>query len=390
MHNFTLHLSTKLYFGIDEEKKIGEIIKNYGFKNILIFGGEHSLIKSGLLSLVEQKLNEKGIKYHIYKGITPNPEIKFVREALAIAKKEKIDFILAIGGGSVIDVAKVVSVAYYYDGDPLDFNAHKTEAKKALPLGVILTHSAAGSEMSTSAVISDSQNDFKQGFNSQLIRPLFAIENPRYTLTLSPFQTAVGIVDIMMHTLERYFNESSPALLSDSLAEGVLRNVIENAYRLIDNPQDEEARANIMLANSFSHNGITGMGKPQKMPVHGLEHALSGRFPHVAHGAGLAILFPAWARYYQPYEIDKFDRFARRVFDLNFEDKDSNGKLAIKALEDLFVKMGLSLKLSSFGVKEGDLETLALIATRQKSVEIYHYLKPLDFAAVQKIYHDCL
>ena len=135
MHNFTLHLSTKLYFGIDEEKKIGEIIKNYGFKNILIFGGEHSLIKSGLLSLVEQKLNKNGIKYHIYKGITPNPEIKFVREA-PDCQKEKIDFILAIGGGSVIDVAKVVSVAYYYDGDPLDFNAHKTEAKNALPLGV--------------------------------------------------------------------------------------------------------------------------------------------------------------------------------------------------------------------------------------------------------------
>ena len=179
----------------------------------------------------------------------------------------------------MIDVAKVVSVAYFYDGHPLDFNKHLVEPKQALPLGVILTHAAAGSEMSTSAVISDSKNNFKQGFNSPLNRPLFAIENPKYTLTLSPFQTAVGIVDIMMHTLERYFNESTPGLLSDAFAEALLKNVIENANRLNLNPNDYEARSNIMLANSFSHNGITGLGKPQRMPVHLLEHALSAVFP---------------------------------------------------------------------------------------------------------------
>lgn len=390
MNNFTFHLSTKLFFGDNQELKVGEIIANYGFKNILICGGEHSLIRSGLLSVVETSLKEKGIRYHIYRGITPNPEIRFVNEALEIAKTQNIDFILAIGGGSVIDVAKVVSVNFYHTGDTLDFNAHRAEPQKALPLGVILTHAAAGSEMSTSAVISDSANYFKQGFNSQLIRPLFAIENPKYTLTLSSEQTAIGIVDIMMHTLERYFNASSEGLLSDSFAEALLKNVIENANRLLINPNNLEARSNIMLANSFSHNGITGMGKPQKMPVHTLEHAVSALFPHVPHGAGLAILFPAWARHYQSLDMDKFDRLGRHVFDLRHPDKNMNGQLAIEALAKQFTKMGLSLHLSFYGVKEQDLEKLAVIATNNKTEEIYHYIKPLNYVDVVQLYRNCL
>jgi len=389
MDNFTFHVRTKLFFGDDQQLKIGEIIKDYGFKKVLIVGGEKSLIKNGLLALVESKLNENMIEYVIYKGVSPNPEIKFVREALKLAKEAQIDFILALGGGSVIDVAKVVSVSYFYDGDPLDFNAHKTVPKKALPLGVILTHSAAGSEMSTSAVISDSKNNFKQGFNSQLIRPLFAIENPKYTLTLSPFQTSVGIVDIMMHTLERYFNKSSVGLLSDAFAEALLKNVIENANYLIADPTNLDARGNIMLANSFSHNGVTGMGKEQKMPVHTLEHALSGKFPDVAHGAGLAVLFPAWARYYQKLDTEKFDRFARNVFNLQYQDKDINGKLAIKALEALFMKLGLSLNLQSFGVKQEDLIVLANLATKNGQSEIYHYIRPLNTNDALEIYQDC-
>ncbi|HKM02967.1 MAG TPA: iron-containing alcohol dehydrogenase [Bacilli bacterium] len=389
MNNFVFHLSTKLYFGDNQEHKVGQIIKEYGFHKVLILGGENSLIKSGLLALVEEKLTENKIKYHIYKGITPNPEIKYVIEALAIAKKEKIDFILAIGGGSVIDVAKVVSVAYFYDGHPLDFNKHLVEPKQALPLGVILTHAAAGSEMSTSAVISDSKNNFKQGFNSPLNRPLFAIENPKYTLTLSPFQTAVGIVDIMMHTLERYFNESTPGLLSDAFAEALLKNVIENANRLNLNPNDYEARSNIMLANSFSHNGITGLGKPQRMPVHLLEHALSAVFPEIAHGAGLAVIFPAWARYYQKLDVAKFAQFARNVFSITGKDSEENGRLAIIELEQFFKKLGLKLHLRDFAVKESDLEKFALIVSQNKKVEIYHYLKPLDFNAILQIYKDC-
>ena len=390
MHNFELHLKTKLYFGEDQESKVGEIIKQYGFKNVLIFGGQTSLIKSGLLATVEKQLSDHGIQFHCYLGIRPNPEIIYVREALKLAREQHIDFILAIGGGSVIDVAKTVAVAYDYEGDPLDFNAHKVKAKGAIPIGVILTHSAAGSDMSTSAVISDSQQKFKQGFNSEFNRPLFTINNPRYTLTLSPEQTAIGIVDIMMHTLERYFNESSPALLSDSLAEALLANVIENANLLIDNPNNLEARANIMLANTFSHNGITGMGKDQKMPVHLLEHALSAKFPAVPHGAGLAIIFPAWARFYQRLDGDKFDRFARKVFNLHHEDKETNGRLAIVALEDLFIKMGLSLNLSSFGVSKKDLEDLADIVTKGGVNTVYHYIKPLDKNAVIAIYQDCL
>lgn len=390
MNNFTFHLSTKLYFGEDQEKRIGEILDNYGFKNVLIVGGQHTLIKSGLLAIVEQSLKEKKIKYHIYRGITPNPEIRFVKEALEIAKQQEIDMILAIGGGSVIDVAKVVSVNYFYNGDPLDFNSHKAEPKKALPIGVILTHAAAGSEMSTSAVISDSASNFKQGFNSSIIRPLFAIENPRYTLTLSKEQTGIGVVDIMMHTLERYFNQSTDGLLSDSFAEALLKNVIYNAKKLLVNPNDLEARANLMLANSFSHNGITGLGKPQKMPVHQLEHAVSGLFPYVPHGAGLAILFPSWARYYQQFDPAKFDQLGRNVFNLHNEDPIQNGLNAISELEKFFVSLGLSLKLSSFGIQEKDLDKLALIATKNKQIDVYHYLIPLNYETVIQVYRNCL
>lgn len=390
MNNFTFHLSTKLYFGEDQEKRIGEIIESHGYKNVLIVGGEHTLIRSGLLAIVEASLREKKIKYHIYRGITPNPEIRFVTEALELAKQQEVELILAIGGGSVIDVAKVVAVNYYYNGDPLDFNAHKVEPKKALPVGVILTHAAAGSEMSTSAVISDSSKYFKQGFNSPIIRPLFAIENPKYTLTLSPEQTSIGVVDIMMHTLERYFNQSSEGMLGDSFAEALLWNVMYNAKKLMVNPNDLEARANIMLANSFSHNGVTGLGKTQKMPVHQLEHALSGLYPRIPHGTGLAVLFPAWAHFYLPIDPDKFDRLARHVFNLQHEDKMENGLAAINEIEKFFLSLGLSLKLSSLGVQERDLEKLALIATKNKQVEVPHFIKPLQFEDVVQLYRSCL
>ena len=389
MKNFTLHLSTKLFFGDDQEHKIGQIIDDYGFENVLIVCGQSSVFKSGLIDIVIDSLVKKNIRYHLYRGVTPNPEILFVNEALALARQEKIDFILAVGGGSVIDVAKLVAVGYFYQGDPLDFNRHLVEAKASIPLGVILTHSAAGSEMSTSSVISDSKNSFKQGFNTQFNRPLFAIENPKYTLTLSKEQTAIGIVDIMMHTLERYFNQSSKDLLADSLAEALLKNVIINAKRLVKNPDDLEARANIMLANTFSHNGITGMGKEQKMPVHMIEHALSGMFNEIPHGAGLAILFPAWARFYQKLDREKFDRFARNVFDLHYLDPDVNGQLGIKALESLFVELGLDLSLQSFNLELEDLDKIALLATKNRHVEIYHHIKPLDYQQVVEILKDC-
>lgn len=389
MNNFTLHLSTKIFFGDGHEKEVGKIIRDYGFENILVVAGQSSVFRSGLYDIVENSLNDYGIKHHLYKGITPNPEINYVREALDIARSEKIDFILAIGGGSVIDVAKLVAVAFFHHGDPLDFNRHIVEPKASIPLGVILTHAAAGSEMSTSCVISDSSVNFKQGFNSQFNRPLFAIENPKWTLTLSKEQTGIGITDIMMHTLERFFNKSTQDLLADDLATALLKNVVKNAYRLIENPNDLEARANIMLANTFSHNGVTNMGKEQKMAVHAIEHALSGKFPNIPHGHGLAILYPAWCRYYLRMDVDKFDKLAREVFGLNHPDKLTNGSLGIKALEELFTKMGLSLNLRRFNLSKDDLADIALLATKNRTVTIYHYLAPLDYDGVMEVLEDC-
>ncbi|HOH94599.1 MAG TPA: iron-containing alcohol dehydrogenase [Bacilli bacterium] len=389
MHSFNLKIQTELIFGNGRHTEVGSIIKRYGKKNVIILYGQNHAVRSGLLEAVTNALDAENIDYVLYGGITPNPEVFYVREAKAIAKEYAVDFILAIGGGSVIDVAKSLSVNFYYEGDALDFSKRIVTPKKALPLGVILTHASAGSEMSASCVISDSTNNFKQGFRNDLVRPLFAITNPELTYSVSMYQTAVGIVDTFMHSLERYFNKSDKIELADRFAEAIFVTLRECAETLIADPLDETARANLMLASTFSHNDVTSMGKKANLVVHTLEHALSALYPSIAHGHGLAVLYPAWLFVYFEELKEKLDRFARVVFNLHHEDIDTNAKEGILALKELFMRLGLTTTLSSLGIKREDIPTLADIVTENGTKELYHDQKNLTRYDIIKLYESC-
>ena len=307
MIDFEFVSPTKIYFGNNKEELIGQICLEGGYKRVYIVIGQGSVKRNGLLKRVTDSLDKSGIKYKILEGVRPNPTIDLCHTGIKEAQIFAPNLILAIGGGSVIDTAKNIAVGYFYAGDSFDFNLHKVRPKKALPIGVILTIAASGSELSNSCVIQDDERQIKMGFNEDIVRPVFAIENPKLTYSVSKVQTAYGIVDIMMHTLERYFHASNDNEPADGFAEALLKSVVQAAKVVVKNPTDYDARAVLMLMSSFSHNGLTSIGKKALLFVHQLEHAVSGVYPDVAHAAGLAVLFPAWAKYYVNYDTDKFD-----------------------------------------------------------------------------------
>ncbi len=291
MQNFTFHTPTKIFFGRDTEKQIGEIIKSYGFSKVLFHYGSGSIKKSGLYDTVIRSLQEHGIDFVELGGVEANPKLSLARKAAELARSEQVELILAVGGGSVLDSAKAAA-------------------------GTILTLSASGSEMSDSCVITNEDGWLKRGFNAPCNRPLFSIMNPELTYTVSRYQTGCGIVDIMMHTLERYFSLNGENPLTDAMAEGLLRTVIQAGKTAIENPRDYEARAALMWAGSLSHNGLTGCGKQFVMRCHQLEHELSGAYDRIAHGAGLAVLFPAWAKYIFRENLPRFAQYAANVWNI--------------------------------------------------------------------------
>ena len=386
MIDFNFEIRTKLYFGKNKEDEVGHILKEYGASRVLIVIGRSSVKKSGLLDKVYALLDEEKIDHCLLEGIRANPTTELVYEGLKIAREKKIDFLLAIGGGSVIDTAKSIAAGYYYEGDPFDFNLHKLKPSKALPLGVILTISASGSEMSTSCVIQDDKTGTKSGFNSELVRPVFAIENPELTYSVSKEQTGYGIVDIMMHTLERYFQPSSDNEVADEFALGLLKTTLKAGRTAINNPYDYEARATLMLNSSLSHNGLTNIGKPFMMPVHQMEHVLSGLYPSIAHGAGLAVLFPAWSKYYLEYDIKKFSRLAEVLFDSYIKDEYKNGLNGIECLMQYFKELGMPLYLEDLGINKDAIPSLVQKLTNDGTRVIGHHKKPMDQEVAQKIY----
>ena len=389
MIDFNFVSPTKVFFGRDKEKQIGDICKEFHFKRVLIIIGKSSVKKSGLLDIVLKQLNAKKIEYTLLEGVRANPEICLCRHGINIAKEKEIDSILAIGGGSVIDTAKNIAAGYYYKGDSFDFNMHKATPKKALPIGVILTIAAAGSELSNSCVIQDDQMNLKSGFNADCVRPVFAVENPELTYSVDKYQTGVGVVDIMMHTLERYLQDSSENELADGFAEGLLRTVVKAGYAIIANPQDYEARATLMLASSYSHNGITSIGKKFGMPVHQLEHALSGVYPKVSHGAGLAVLYPAWARYYLKYDTKKFADLGRKVFDIYGSDDTSVALQFLVDLEKFFECLGMPKTLKELGITDPNYDLLVDVFSNNKTKVIPHREKPMDYAVANEIFRMC-
>ena len=361
MQNFQFHISTAVTFGKDTHHKVGEIVKSYGFSKIMLHYGCGSIQKNGIYDAVMKSLSDAGIEVIDFGGVEPNPKLSFVEKGVKLCKETGVELILAVGGGSVIDSAKEIAIGAKYDGSTWDFTSGRKQPTETLPVGVVLTLAASGSEMSTSAVITNEENGVKRGYNTQLHRPLFAICNPELTYTVDKFQTGCGIVDIMMHTLERYFSKSPETPLTDALAEALLRQVVAAGTKAILDPEDYEARADLMWASSLSHNDLTGCGRNVFLTCHQLEHELSGKYDFVAHGAGLSIIFPAWAEYVYQHNLDRFIQYATQVWDVP-DDYDDPADIAIQgivATKAFFREIGMPTKLSQLGIGEEAFEEMA-------------------------------
>jgi len=349
MKNFTFYTPTKVFFGRDEYKRVGEIVKGYGFKKVMLHYGGGSIIRSGLYDACVRSLEEAGIAVIPFGGAQPNPTLSHATEGMKLCVKEGVDLVLAVGGGSAIDSAKHIAVGAKNDCDTWRFAMKQAVPSDALPVATILTIAATGSEMSASAVITNEKFGLKRGYNSDFHRPLFSIMSPELTYTLPPYQTACGIVDILMHTLERYITEPGDVSVTDQMAEGVLRTTIEAGRIAMQEPENYEARANLMWAGSLSHNDLTGAGRSFMMISHQLEHEISGMFPKVAHGAGLAVVFPAWAKYVYKNNLPRFARLARHVWGLEGEDE----KIALEGIlkfEEFFKSLGMPVTMKELGV----------------------------------------
>ncbi len=352
MQNFEFYAPTRMIFGKDTHKEVGSIVKEYGFSRVLLHYGQGSVIKSGVYDEVMASLKHAGMDVAVLGGAEPNPKISLVREGVRLAKEHASELVIALGGGSVIDSAKLIAIGAVADVDPWMFSEHKAVPEGGLPVATILTLSASGSEMSASCVITNEENGLKRGFGTKLNRPLFSICNPCLTYTVNPYQTACGIVDIMMHTLERYFTVSKPFMISDEMAFGLLRTVIKAGKDALNNPEDYEARANLMWAGSLSHNDLTGVGTEFFMGCHQLEHEISGMFDCVAHGAGLAVVYPAWAKYVYRFNPSRFALLAVNVLGANPEGK-TQEELALEGIgimEEFFESIGMPTRLSGLGV----------------------------------------
>lgn len=387
MRDFIYYAPTKVFFGKGKENEVGKIIKGYGFKKIMMQYGKSSIKTSGLYDRVMDSLSENGIEVVEMGGVEPNPKLDFIRNAVEVAKKEKVELILAVGGGSVIDSSKFTALGAANDFDVWDLPMGKAQPKSALPVGCILTLAAAGSEMSASAVMTNMEENLKKGFGSEFNRPLFSICNPELTYTVNKYHTACGITDIMAHTMERYFFPCEDTPLTDRVAEAVLKSVIEAGTVLIHDPENYEARAAMMWGSSLSHNNLTGCGRENALAVHQLEHALSGEFDHIAHGAGLAVLFPAWARYVYKANLPRFAQFARRVWEVAEADDEKAAILGIEKMADYFISIGMPARLRDFGI-ENRSERLADLCSFGKTRVVNSYI-PLDFDTVKAIFESC-
>ena len=384
MINFDFISPTKIFFGKGKENEVGKIVSSYGFNKVALVYGGGSIKKIGLYDKVVNSLKEYNIEFVEISGVEPNPKLTHVKKAIKLLENENIQLVLAVGGGSVIDEAKSIAHGLVNEGDPFDFNISKRISNKALPVGVILTLSAAGSELSASCVITNDEVTpyMKNGFNNELNRPLFAICNPELTYTVSKFQTGCGIVDILMHTLERFVNVKDECMLSEQFAIGLMKTVLHYGKIAIENPYDYEARANLMLASSYSHNGLTGLGKTQSMRVHGLEHTLSGCYDEVAHGAGLSVLWPAWCLFALQNERanKQLTILAKELFNLD------NAYDGVIALRDYFKEIGMPVTLDELNTKTPiDIEKLALTYSKNKTRVVKDFID-LDYYTCKQVF----
>lgn len=374
MNNFLFYPATKYVFGKGVEEKVADQLSEFGMKKPLIVYGKGSVIRSGLLDRIKNSLDKSGIPYAELGGVQPNPVDSKVYEGIEIAKKEGIDSVLAVGGGSSIDTAKAIAAAIPYDGDFWDFYCGKANVTKALPVGVVLTIPAAGSEGSGNSVITKLDGLHKLGMGSDVLRPKFALMNPELTFTLPPYQTAAGITDMMAHIMERYFSNTPNVEITDRVAEGVLKAIISEAPKVIANPEDYDARANIMWSGTLAHNGVCSGGREEDWSTHGLEHELSAVYD-VTHGAGLAVMFPAWMTYALKENPGKLAQFARRVFDVKESDDMKAAALGIAALKEFLASIGMPTSMKELGIENPDIELLAKKVIENKGEVFGNYIE---------------
>lgn len=389
MNNFSFYSPTYFAFGKDTENKVGQYIKRFMGNRVLIHYGGGSVVRSGLLDRVKASLKEEDIFYMELGGVEPNPRSGLVYEGIEICKKNEIDFILAVGGGSTIDSAKAIAAGAKYDGDFWDFFEGK-EIKSALKVGTVLTIAAAGSEGSGDTVITKEEGMLKRGAGSDVLRPVFSVLNPELTTTLPPYQTACGATDIMAHVFERYFTNTKDVEITDRLCEAVLLTMVKEVPKVMKDPSDYEARANIMWAGMVAHNNLVGVGREQDWSSHVIEHELSALYD-CAHGAGLAVIFPAWMKYVMHHDVNRFAQIAVRLWGCNmdFMDPENTAREGIKRFEEFLTSIGMPINFRELGAKEEDIELLASKIGLNENEAIGGFVK-LNTKDIENIYRLAL
>jgi alcohol dehydrogenase YqhD (iron-dependent ADH family) len=386
MQNFEYCNKTKIIFGKGTEERVGDETAQYA-KRILLHHSGGSTVRSGLIDRVKNSLKKAGVEWQELTGVLPNPRLSLVREGIDIVKKEKIELILAVGGGSAIDSSKAIAAGAVNDCDVWDFFDRKKTTDKALPVGTILTIPAAGSESSISCVITNEEGPWKRGMNFQCLRPVFSIMNPELTYTLPPYQTACGVTDMMAHIMERYFTKEPNVELTDELCEGVLRVIIRNARKIFSSGESNyDARSEIMWAGALAHNGLLDIGRIGDWASHALDHELSALF-ELAHGAGLAIIFPAWLRYNIKENTPRLARFAAKVWGVDgaFYDYEQAALEGVIRMEDFFRSIGMPIRFKDANLDPSKIGEMAKRAVHFGPIGNYRKLNEKDAEAIYRL-----
>lgn len=356
MDNFHYYAPTYFAFGKGKEQEVGRLVKQFGGSKVLLHYGGGSIKKNGAYDGVVASLQEAGIPFVELSGVQPNPRSGLVYQGIELCRKEGVDFILAVGGGSAIDSAKAIALGVPYEGDFWDYYCNSWTVTNALPVGTVLTIAAAGSEGSTGSVITNEENKLKWSAGGDALRPKFSVMNPEFYCTLPPYQTACGITDMIVHILERYFTNTRHVEITDRMCEAVLKGIIQETPKVMANPSNYEARANIMWAGTVAHNNILGVGRQQDWASHDIEHELSSWYD-CAHGAGLAVICPAWMKYVYRHDIARFAQFAVRVWgcEMDFADPERTALEGISRFEQFLKSLGMPLNFAQLGARESDI-----------------------------------
>ena len=390
MRDFHLFQPTYFAFGRDSEQQVGALVRRFQGSRVLLHFGGGSVKRSGLYDRVVASLEAEGIHIVPLGGVVPNPRSDMVYEGIRLCREEQLDFVLSIGGGSAIDSGKAIAAGALYDGDFWDFYSGKATPTKGLKHGCVLTLPATGTEGSTSSVVTHLDGMIKRGFNTDLNRPAFSILNPELTFSLPPYQTACGVVDMMAHIMERYFTNTKDVDLTDRLCEGTLKAIMAVAPRALENPSDYGARATLMWAGTIAHNGSLGVGREEDWASHNIEHELSALYD-VAHGAGLAVVFPNWITYVMDSNVMRFAQFAVRVFncELNFEDPKQTALEGVARLKAFFRSIQMPLSFEEIGAREEDIPLLTQKTRADKEGLLGSFVR-LNKQDVEAIFRMCV